>query len=124
MADNLEIEKIKIDYAKSTSNLFMAVLAGQLTLTGSIFRESPYIPLAATSMFLALLSAILVLSLAEGAIRRISKPPQFKSKIMSKFISLFSHSTEGDFIKSIIVAILFSSSILLYLYFTLKTLNI
>jgi len=115
--DNYEIEKISIDYSRSTSNFFMVIVGGQVTLLGSLFKGYNGMEYALCAIGLMLLASLAALSISESVIRRISKKPDFKNRVMVCYVNVFPHSIESEWVKSLIAGLLATSSLLLYAYF-------
>ncbi|EOW9199800.1 hypothetical protein ACOA7M_003544, partial [Vibrio cholerae] len=114
----LEVAKLKMEYAKHGSVLCMAILGGQITLLGSIFKDNDNQCYAYASIVLMLLSCILMFSFSEGVIRhldyeRINREQPWIARNRHRFMK----GTTWEMIKSIIFGVYFTASIGLYLFF-------
>ena len=115
--NDYKIEEIKIDYIKEVTKLLLFIIAGEVTLLGTLFKNYSDKTYAEISIILMLFAVFLTLSIAESIIRRISKKPNFKNYFMIKFVNLFSTSVEMEWIKSSLAAIFIFLSLFLYILF-------
>lgn len=70
----LEKCKILIEYGKSVSTLFLAVAGAQITLLGSLFKESfnQNKEIAISSVFAMFVASIIALTISESVVRRLA----------------------------------------------------
>lgn len=124
MESNIEVEKMKIEYAKTVSSMFMLILGGQITLAGAVFKDSKFMWLGMLAAFFMLQSSLLALSISDGALRRVSPPPPFSTKFFSKVANSFGNSLIVEFWKSLLASVTFAISMALYIIFVMKTLGV
>lgn len=113
----METTKLIVDYGKSVSTLFMAVLGVQVTLLGSIFKDAPDKDLAFIGIILMLFASLAALSHAESAIRKIVGPPTFRYNFINKALHGLPVSNNFLYIRSLFGGLAFAASMLCYLMF-------
>ncbi|NOI75324.1 hypothetical protein F0224_06510 [Vibrio coralliilyticus] len=121
----LEVSKLRIEYSRHASTLYMAVLGGQITLFGTVFKgnDNTDIKYMVLSIIFMLFSCIAVSSFSESALRRIHielLDDKEKKKQKSKWIN----SGYFEAFKSYAGAIAFILSIICYLTFSLNQPNV
>lgn len=119
--DGYELEKIQIDYAKSSSQFFMLVAGGQITLLGSIFKDYDGKGVALIAIALMLMASIWALVVLETIVRKISPKPTFEKRITRRFFSIFSRTIEAVYVKSAIAGVFATLSLIFYTYFITDT---
>lgn len=119
----IEKHKLLIDYGKSVSTLFLAALGAQVTLLGSVFKEvfekNQYLSMA--SLLLMLFAAMTALGISEASARRLVGPPEFKFRLANKLLGGLPTSKNWLYLRSLIAALCFASSMLCFFVLLTKT---
>lgn len=117
-AYQLEVSKLKIEYAKHSSTLFLAFLGGQITLIGTIFKDNKGIDYAVISIIFMLMACLLSFSFSEGVLRQLDHDRiHSEQKWLEKFQKFTFKGTTCEFIKSFITALCVLISVLLFIVF-------
>lgn len=122
--ESFEKQKLIIEQATKSSSFFMLILGGQITLTGSIFKNSDNLELALVAMLAMLFASLLAFAIAEKNVRKICEKPNFKVNVLNWItLSKMPTSIESQYIFSSLSGLLFTASMICYVTFCYQTLT-
>ena len=121
--NNFTVEKIQIYYLNNLVKIMTFLITVETGLLGTVFKNYENKWIAFVAIFLMIYAIFLTYSMVESIIRRISPKPNFKKRLLRKFVEKVPSSIEADWIRSFLAGIFLFASLIVYLFFMYQGVN-
>jgi hypothetical protein len=111
----IKIEELRLGVIKSTATFYLAAAGGILTISKAFFEDGYSLRIALFSVASLVIASMLMLSISESTIRRISKQPT--SKFFIKLNRTFSCSINSEFYRSALSGVFAGIGLGLFIFF-------
>lgn len=106
--ESIERIKIKLAYLKGVVQFVMVTVGGMLAIAKAYFQDSKYDLVLWGAVALSVVAAIMVMTIAEGIIRRISTPPTWRW--LAVVAGMIPQGSNSDCIRSALSGLLIVAS--------------